>query len=161
MANPHCHLDQSSLQSDRLSGWYLAELNQPVFSPDGHLLSCEGHGNYMSATSTNQTAHTLDTAGDNDAFSDAVDGLRHTMNTGMLVNELEDEVLSTQEKDNYLEREPQLPFVTEIKEPERVVCAPKVFEKMTTETISSEILISESSIVLPLFMNLGMLLNLH
>ena len=143
LANPHCHLDQSSLQPDRLSGRYPAELLQLVFSPDSHLLSCEGHANYMSATSTDQTAHTLDTAGDNDAFSDAVDRLPHTMNTGMLVNELEDEVLSNQENDICLELEPQLPFVTEIKELERVVCAPQVFEKMTAETIASEILISD------------------
>ena len=143
LATPHCRLGQSSLQPDRLSHRYPAELHQPVFSSDDHLLSCEGHANYMSATSTDQTARTLDTAGDNDAFSDAVDRLPHTMNTGMLVNELEDEVLSNQENDNCLELEPQLPFVTEIKEPEREVCAPKVFEKMTTETITSEILISE------------------
>ena len=78
----------------------------------------------MSSTSTDQTAHTLDTAGDNNAFSDAVDRLPHTINTGMLVNELEDEVLSNQENDICLELEPQLPFVTEIKELERVVCAP-------------------------------------
>ena len=89
-----------------------------------------------------KTARTLDTAGDDDAFSDAVDRLPHTMNTGMLVNELEDEVLSNQEIDNCLELEPQLQFATEIKEPERVVCAPKGFEKTTTETIASEILIS-------------------
>ena len=142
LANLHCHLDESSLQPDRLSGRYPADLHQPVFSPDGHLLSCEGHANYMSATSTDQTSRTLDTAGDDDAFSDAVDRLPHTMNTGMLVNELEDEVLSNQEIDNCLELEPQLPFATEIKEPERVVCAPKGFEKTTTETIASEILIS-------------------
>ena len=79
----------------------------------------------------------------NDAISNAVDRLPHTMNTGMLVNGLEDEVLSNQENDNCLELEPQLPFITEIKEPERVVCAPKVFEKKTAETIASEILISE------------------
>ena len=143
LANPHCHLDQSSLQPDRLFGRYPAELHQPVSSPDGHRLLCEGHADYMSATSTDQTARTQDTAGDNDAFSDAVDRLPHTMNTGMLVNELEDEVLSNQENDICLELEPQLPFVTEIKESERVVCEPKVFDKMTTETIASEIVISE------------------
>ena len=142
LANLHCHLDDSSLQSDHLSGRYPADLHQTVFSPDGHLLSCEGNANYMSATSTDQTARTLDTAGDDDALSDAVDRLPHTMNTGMLVNELEDEVLSNQEIDNCLELEPQLPFATEIQEPERVVCAPKGFEKTTTETIASEILIS-------------------
>ena len=130
LANPHCHLDQSSLQPDRLSGWYR--------------LSCEGHVDYMSATSTDQTARTQDTAGDNDAFSDVVDRLPHTMNTAMLVHELEDEVLSNQENDICLELEPQLPFVTEIKESETVVCEPKVFDKMTTETIASEILISEN-----------------
>ena len=143
LANPHCHLDQSSLQPDRLSGRYPAEMHQPVSSPDGHRLSCEGHANYMSATSTDQTACIQDTAGDNDAFFDPVDRLPHTMNTGMLVNELEDEVFSNQENDSCLELEPQLPFVTEIKEPETVVCAPKVFDKMTTETIAPEILISK------------------
>ena len=142
LANPHCHLDQSSLQPDRRSGRYPAELHQPVFSPDGHLLSCEGHA-YMSAISIDQTARTQDTAGDNDAFSDAADSLPHTMNTGMLVNELEDEVLSNQENDSCLELKPHLPFITEIKEPEGVVCAPKEFDKMTTETIASEILISD------------------
>ena len=141
LANPHCHQDQSLLQPDHLSGQYPAELHQPESSPDGYRLSCEGHA-YMSATSTDQTAHTLDTAGDNDAFSDAVDRRPHTMNAGMLVNELEDEVLSNQEIDNCLELEPQLPLATEIKEPERVVCAPKGVEKTTTETIASEILIS-------------------
>ena len=143
LANPHCHLDQSSLQPDRLSDRYPAEMHQPVSSPDGHRLSCEGHADYMSATSTDQTARTQDTAGDNDAFSDAVDRLPHTMNTGMLVNELEDEVLTNQENDSCLELEPQLPFITDIKEPEGDVCAPKDFDKMTTETIASEILISE------------------
>ena len=143
LANPHCHLDQSSLQPDHLSSRYPAEMHQPVSSPYGHRLLCEGHADYMSATSTDQTARTQDTAGDNDAFSDAVDRLPHTMNTGMLVNELEDEVLSNQETDSCLELEPQVPFVTAIKESERVVCAPKVFDKMTTETIASEILISE------------------
>ena len=143
LANPHCYLDQSSLQPDRLSGRYPVELHQPVSSPDGHRLSCEGHADYMSATSTDQTARTQDTAGDNDTFSDAVERVPHTMNTGTLVNELEDEVLNNQKNDICLEIEPQLPFVTEIKEPERVVCEPKVFDKMTTETFASEILISE------------------
>ena len=81
-------------------------MHQPVSSPDGHRLSCEGHADYMSATSTDQTARTQDTAGDNDASSDAVDRLPHTMNTGMLVNELEDEFLSNQENDSCLELEP-------------------------------------------------------
>ena len=143
LANPHGHLGQSSLQPDRLSGQYPAEMHQPVSSPDGHRLSCEGHADYMNATSTGQTARIQDTAGDNDAFSDAVDRLPHTMNTGMLVNELEDEVLSNQENDSCLELEPQLPFITEIKEPEGDICAPEDFDKMTTETIASEILISE------------------
>ena len=142
LANPHCHLHQSSLQPDRLSGQYPAELHQPVFSPDGHLLSCEGHA-YMSAISTDQTARTQDTTGDNYAFSDAADSFPHTMNTGMLVNELEDDVLSNQENDNCLELKPHLPFVTEIEEPDGVVCAPKEFDKMTTETTASEILISD------------------
>ena len=114
LANPHCHLHQSSLQADHLSGRYPAELHQPVFSPVVHLLSCEGHASYKSAASTDQTAHTLYTLEDNDAFSDPLEMLPHTMNTGLLVNELEDEVLSNQENDNCLELEPQLPFVTEI-----------------------------------------------
>ena len=143
LAKPHRHLDQSSLQPVRLSGRYPAEMHQPVSSPDSHRLSCEGHADYMSASSTDQTARTQDTAGDNDAFSDAVDRLPHTMNTGILVNELEDEVLSNQENDSCLELETQLPFITEIIEPEGDVCAPKDFDKMTTETIASEILISE------------------
>ena len=66
-------------------------------------------------------------------FSDAVDRLPHTMNTGMLVNELEDEVLTNQKNDSCLELEPQLPCITDIKEPEGDVCAPKDFDKMTTE----------------------------
>ena len=78
------------------------------------------------------------------------------MNTGMLVNELEDEVLSNQENDSCLELEPQLPFITDIKEPEGDVCAPKDFDKMTTETIASEILISEKlnrTVPVALFLN--------
>ena len=68
----------------------------------------------------------------------------------MLVNELEDEVLSKQENDGCLELERQLPFITEIIEPEGDVCAPKDFDKMTTETIASEILSEKLNRTVPL-----------